>query len=1218
LDALGKPDRKQNADVAVLNTINAIALFNRYPDRIFFGRTLQAGVFDEGAIQAAVPELTANGQPRVTVMTKKVSQDEHATKVALVLAANGKDPNASGIARELRIMSFDKDSDLSDLAKHAAKIHVSNHSYNKKSGWLKDNDYYEWWGGQTDHSDANFGKYGKDSKEIDRILADNPYLVSVVAAGNQLAYVPPFQPADHYWWQRPEPPNMQGHWIESTIKRLPDLATEAGKLDTIAGLGISKNAICVGAIQQLARPGAPQSIADFSSWGPTDDGRVKPDLVAPGQKVNIVRNGVLKSLEGTSFAAPIVAGLAALLIECFEKTLDHRPTAAEIKALLIHTARREGGPGPDPKFGWGLVDAVAAADVIAGRDDPSRRFYCGEVVPDAWNTYTYTRPEGAARNIRVTLVWTDPPAPENEKGLNDRTPTLINDLDVVLLAPDGARRFYPYSLDSKNPLSPCGNTEPNRADNVEVIDAFSTDVEDVDTNRGAWRIEVKAQRIGHGSSQKFAVIVSSLEDRRPESQRFPKHPVRYQPDVSLAARNPSVARAPGEWRWLGPTNLGGPTRALAIHPTDPNQLWAGSDGGGLWRSKDGGHSWSPVATGGGAGRISSVVINPSNLNILYAATGPNFVGVGLEDVRWQADYLEALPGIGLLKSTDGGSVWNPIPATRGPEFLFINCLALSKDGRTLLVGTPGGIWRSTDGGKTVASVLRDVEILDLKFHPTSSLKAVAGGRNGRAFQTEDGGVLWSSSVGLPTSKGIEGRVELAFAAADPRVIYASVDQNGGELYRSDDAGKTYKLRNKETNYLTAGQGWYANTIWAGDSTDPNLVLVGGLDLYRSSTGGTGLTKISDWVNAPVSLHTEQHTIINHPGYNGKTNRSVFVSTSGGVYLAADVGTVSETVGWSSLNEGYGATPIYRAAGSPITGQIIAGAQSFGTIRYRPPPGPGTGPGGYTIMFGGSGGTCAVDPTDPNFLYGEYVLLQINRSVDGGSSVEFIYDGIPDAGDGSKTNIIAPLVLDPNNANVMLAGGSSLWRSTNVKSPKPEWHAIKPEVGSPISAVEVVRGDSDTIWVGHNDGQIYRTRNGRDKIPSWTRSDQGQIHLPDRYCSRIVIDPNDRQRVYITYATFAADNIWRTDDDGKTFVSIGKALPPVPVYCLAVHPQKKDSLYAGTSIGLFVTEDGGKTWLQSRAGPGDSIVTDLFWMNTNLVAATYGRGLFDIDLAVARR
>src|SRR5262249_13802383 len=154
---------------------------------------------------------------------------------------------------------------------------------------------------------------------------------------NQHAYIPKSQPIPHsVWIPDPAAGPDKGHEEHANKPRKPD-RTERGRLDTIAGLGLSKNAICVGATQpNFEGPIDPDAIAYFSSWGPADDGRVKPDVVAPGERVWIDRAGV--PADGTSFASPTVAGIAALLSELFKSALNRAPKSAEIKAVLIHTA----------------------------------------------------------------------------------------------------------------------------------------------------------------------------------------------------------------------------------------------------------------------------------------------------------------------------------------------------------------------------------------------------------------------------------------------------------------------------------------------------------------------------------------------------------------------------------------------------------------------------------------------------------------------------------------------------------------------------------------------------------------------------------------------------------------------------------------------------------------------------------------------------------------
>src|SRR5262249_2232016 len=160
--------------------------------------------------------------------------------------------------------------------------------------------------------------------------------------------------------------------------------------------------------------------------------------------------------------------------------------------------------------------------------------------------------------------------------------------------------------------------------------------------------------------------------------------------------------------------------------------------------------------------------------------------------------------------------------------------------------------------------------------------------------------------------------------------------------------------------------------------------------------------------------------------------------------------------------------------------------------------------------------CASDPTNPNYFYGEYVNLRIHRSSNGGVSSSYIYSGIAEAGT-SGPNFIAPFILDPNNANTMLARGTNLWRSLNIKNTTPTWASIKAAVGSAISAIAVAPGNSSVIWVGYNSGAVYFTTNGTDPSPTWLQRNGG---LPGRTCMSIAVSPNPGR----VYATFGGYNV----------------------------------------------------------------------------------------------
>jgi subtilisin-like proprotein convertase family protein len=655
----------------------------------------------------------------------------------------------------------------------------------------------------------------------------------------------------------------------------------------------------------------------------------------------------------------------------------------------------------------------------------------------------------------------------------------------------------------------------------------------------------------------------------------------------------------GSWSWLGPGNIGGRVRSLWIHPTNPNIMLAGSVGGGLWRTTDGGAIWWPVDDFMANLAVATIVMQPGDPNILYAGTGEGFYNI------------DSIRGAGVFMSVNGGSSWSHLPSTAGSNWYYVNRLTIAANGGAMLAATGSGIWRSTNGGGSWSQVNSDGAIKDVDYHPTNSNLAIASGSYGRAYYSTNGGQNWNAASGLPVLDWL-GRVEVGYAPSNPTIVYASVSWNSGELWKSTNGGQSYTLINTGNNYL-GGQGWYDNAVWV-DPTNPDVVIVGGIDLWRSMNGGATLTKISEWWRAPSSAHADHHIIVQHPAYNGSSNRIVFFGNDGGVYKTNDVYTVQSGPppnGWQELNNNLGITQFYGAAGNPTTGIIIGGTQDNGTLRYS-----GSSE-AWTTMFGGDGGFNAADPTNGNYFYGEYVVLQIHRSTNGGISSSYITSGLGDA--GTCANFIAPFILDPNNPNTMLAGGCSLWRSTNIKATTPAWSVIKGSINSNVSAIAVAAGNPDIIWVGHNGGEVYKTTNGTAANPSWTRVDNNSPGLPNRFVTRLTIDPTNHDRVYASFGGFSPDNIWRTSNGGASWQDASGSgvtgLPDAPVRSLVIHPSNPNFIYAGTEVGIFTSMDMGNQWLLPHGGPANVSVDELFWMRNRLVSASHGRGLFETDLGV---
>ncbi len=652
---------------------------------------------------------------------------------------------------------------------------------------------------------------------------------------------------------------------------------------------------------------------------------------------------------------------------------------------------------------------------------------------------------------------------------------------------------------------------------------------------------------------------------------------------------------PSAWTSLGPLNIGGRVRSIVFNPTDPNSIWVGSVSGGIWKTTDGGTNWSPQADFMANLAVSCMVIDPSNPNTLYAGTGEGFFNI------------DAQRGAGIFKTTDGGVTWSQLASTTNGNFFFVNRLAIHPTNpQILLAATQIGIFRTTNGGTSWTRVFNG-EILDVQLNPVDGSTAVAGGRNSRAIYSNDGGQNWLPATGFASTSGfIDGRIELAFAPSAPNIVYASLDNNSGELYVSGDSGATYTLRNGSTGYLSQ-QGWYANALWVAPN-DTNVLIVGGLDLWRSTDGGQTLNQISQWFSAPASAHADHHVIVPSPLYDGTNNFTVYFGNDGGIYRADNTATVVLTSGWLQMDHGLGITQLNGVAVNTISGTIVGGAQDNGTMRFTPVGGPFR----WVEYFGGDGGYTQADPTDPNFFYGEYVFLNIHRSTDGALSANYIFTGLTDAEQG-EANFYAPILLDPNNPNTLLGGGASLWRSTDVKSQIPTWAAIKPPTDPVfpefISAIAMAKGARDLIWVGHNDGEIFVTTNGTASTPTWSRVDRGSPGLPRRMCLSLTVDPNDSTRVYATFGGFNTNNVWTSTNYGVSWANVSGNLPALPVRTLAVSPTNPKFLYAGTEVGIFASANGGSSWSPSNEGPANVAVNQLFFTGNTLYAATYGRGLF---------
>jgi hypothetical protein len=418
-------------------------------------------------------------------------------------------------------------------------------------------------------------------------------------------------------------------------------------------------------------------------------------------------------------------------------------------------------------------------------------------------------------------------------------------------------------------------------------------------------------------------------------------------------------------------------------------------------------------------------------------------------------------------------------------------------------------------------------------------------------------------------------------------------------------------------------------IWVSPSNG-NLIVVGGFANQRSNNGGASFALINLTQTLTSEPHADTHAFVNDP----ISTNVLYVLNDGGIYRTNDVTNAAPGNGtWSSLNSTYQTTQYYGAAGiANGFWPLIGGTQDNGTLRvsvfdeFSPSNRPATTANRITIS--GDGGHVAVDPTNPNYMYGEYQLMEVFRSTNGGEpdSAADMTAGLPQGGTYFG-QFIAPLVMDPSNSNTLLAGADGLWRTTNASGVTPTWSSIRPPLnpGSGITAIAVAKSNSNIIWVGDGAGRLQKTSNGLQTSPPWTDVDNNTFPnpLPDRSILSILIDPANETLVYVTLGGYSAQspspqNVWYTSNGGSNWSPLvgsgATSLPTVPIRTIVRHPRNRQQLYVGTDIGIYESSDAGTTWSTSQQGPADVSVDELSFVQGSelLLAATHGRGLWTAD------
>jgi len=717
-------------------------------------------------------------------------------------------------------------------------------------------------------------------------------------------------------------------------------------------------------------------------------------------------------------------------------------------------------------------------------------------------------------------------------------------------------------------------------------------------------------------------------------------------NVNMTGATPIAPGVVKEWENLGPGNIGGRTRALVIDPQTPETMYSAGVAGGIWKSTDAGENWVALDDMMVNLAVTTLTLSPTDNKTLYAGTGEGFFNG------------DALRGDGVFKSTDAGATWQQIESTsNNPDFRYINKIEASTlvEGR-LFAATRGGLFRSDDAGETW-SQLRDgtswVGCLDIKLSNDGETEQMllSCGSFGVAtvYHSADGGETITPVI----EDELLGRTTLTYSPSHPNIAYAlaATNQNDAtpyslgfyKLYRSEDGGLTWEVKNSNTNdnvintlllsnpvygaFPACGwgesqfynQGWYDNIIQV-DPINPEIVWAGGVDLWRSDDAGANWDVVSRWwddVTAPTYAHADQHAIVFHPNYDGETNKTLFVGNDGGIQRTdnTDGGTlgidgicgapVTDTVNWTSLNNDYAVTQFYHGAVYPDGTAFIGGTQDNGTNWG------GESSNEWLEVSGGDGGWVAIDPRNPDIIFSEYTGLSLQR-------------WMPDFGWVSATNGIedgymfpftTPYVMDSNNPDVLWIGNDRLWRTNDQGDNWVQASTNTPD-GSIVSEWAVAPGNSDLVMAGTNSGMILMNKSASiaNATTEWsvTQPTQG-------YVSDLAIDPVDNSIAYATYSTFGVDHIWKTVNGGIHWSAIDNqdednGLPDVPVNSIVIDPENTQHIFVGTDLGIFVSIDAGQNWTVDGSGFANTAVAHLEINNGQLYAFTHGRSAYRVDLS----
>lgn len=725
------------------------------------------------------------------------------------------------------------------------------------------------------------------------------------------------------------------------------------------------------------------------------------------------------------------------------------------------------------------------------------------------------------------------------------------------------------------------------------------------------------------------------------------------------------------WTLAGPYNVGGRTRALAVDVRNDDIFLAGGVSGGVWKTEDGGFSWIRTTQPDIINSVTHLVQDKriGKRDIWYFGTG---------ELRGNSARAPGAiyRGDGIFKSTNGGESWDVLPNTQTLQpavfdnpfdytwNLATNSTANFSDDE-VYAAIYGNIVRSKDGGESWENVLGEPNMLEnssgdlngsnasfftnILITPNGKhfayLSTFAPGQNVNTnfmnkgiFYSEDGDT-WTNITPQGFVKFSE-RLVMAYAPSNESILYFLVEGTTLQLWKYDNGNWTNRSNQipNENSAFEAfdSQSSYNMTI-AVHPSDPDIVFIGGTNLYRSSDGfasasntsqigGYDIDNVSDLY---TNHHPDQHEIL----FLSESNH-MLTANDGGIFKTTNSTAVN--VAWTPLNNGYITSQFYSIALSKSEGdhRIIGGLQDNGTyLKFNSSP-----TSVWESILGGDGGFCATT-TEDLYWYSSFQEAGIFKiSYDNDGDIETWAKVDPKGMVRDNYLFITPFVLDPNNYNRMyLAGDSAIWRNDNLAqinlfrqvTTATNWHVIDPV--SPvqdITALDISTNPAHILFYGTADGNVYKITDANRANP-----ETSLVFSHDGYVSNLCIDPADADQVLVCYSNYNISSLFWSQDGGESFIDIGGNLeenmdgsgngPSLRWAEIVALNDGGYKYYVGTSVGLYSTDelDGLETvWQQEGSESiGHAVISMIDYRSTDgkIIAATHGNGVFESTVANAK-